>query len=374
MELLGMSIGSIFLGGVADRLGRRPTTLGCLLLMTLGMFMVSRVHDLVELSLWRVFTGVGIGGILSATNAVSTEFASARRRDLCVTLMAVGYPLGAVAGGMVAAHLLRVSEWRAVFEFGAAATAAMLPIVYGLMPESPVWLCQRQPAGALGRVNRTLGRLGYAPITALPAPALPSQRVPLLAIFKPGMALATVLATATFCLHVTTFYFILKWVPKIVVDMGFPAASAAGVLVWANVGGACGGIVLGLLSMRYRIKPLTMLMLVASTVMVAIFGRGQPDLRGLSVICAITGFCTNGGVVGLYAVLARTFPAAVRATGTGFAIGVGRGGAMVAPIIAGLLFRAGFSLQYVAIAMGTGSLVAAGCLAFLTLRADEAHH
>jgi benzoate transport len=374
MELIGMSIGSIFLGGVADRLGRRPTILGCLVLMTLGMFMVSRVHDLIELSLWRVFTGAGIGGILSATNAVATEFANAKRRDLCVTLMAIGYPLGAVAGGTIAAHLLKADDWRSVFQFGAMATALLLPIVYGWMPESLVWLCQHQPVGALARINRSLKRLDYAPIDVLPAPAPRTGRAPLLDIFKPGMAMATVLVTATFCLHITTFYFILKWVPKIVVDMGFPAASAAAVLVWANVGGACGGVALGLLSTRYSIKALTILLLIASTVMVAIFGRGQADLRGLATICAVTGFCTNGGVVGLYAVLARTFPAAVRATGTGFAIGVGRGGAMIAPIIAGLLFKAGFSLQYVAIAMGAGSLVAAVCLGFLPLRADEAQY
>jgi len=104
-----------------------------------------------------------------------------------------------------------------------------------------------------------------------------------------------------------------------------------------------------------------------------VFGRGQADLHGLAVICAAAGFCTNGGVVGIYAIVARTFPTALRATGTGFAIGFGRGGAMIAPIIAGLLFKAGFSLQYVAIALGAGSLVAAVCLALLPLRSDSAH-
>jgi len=373
MELVGMGIGSILLGGVADSLGRRRTILGCLVVMTLGMFMVSRVHNLTELCLWRVFTGLGIGGMLAATNAVATEFASRKRRDLCVALMAVGYPVGAVIGGVIAAQLLKGSDWRAVFEFGAVATALFIPVVLWAVPESIAWLCQRQPPDALAAINRTLQRLGYASTAALPRQALRSGRAPLVDIFKPGMALATVLVTATYFTHITTFYFILKWVPKIVVDMGFPPSSAAGVLVWANVGGACGGAVLGLLSQRFSVKPLTILLLIASTVMVAVFGRGQPDLHGLAVICAVAGFCTNGGVVGIYAIVARTFPTALRATGTGFTIGCGRGGAMIAPIIAGLLFKAGFSLQYVAIALGAGSLVAAACLALLPLRADSAH-
>lgn len=373
MELVGMAIGSFLLGGVADSLGRRRTILGCLVVMALGMLMVSRVHNLTELCLWRVFTGLGIGGMLAATNAVAAEFANARRRDFCVALMAIGYPMGAVIGGVIAAQLLKGSDWRAVFEFGAAVTAAFFPIVYWKVPESIGWLCQRQPSGALAAINSTLKRLHYATVTGLPVLPERSGRAPLVDIFKPGMATATVLVTATYFLHITTFYFILKWVPKIVVDMGFQASSAAGVLVWANVGGMCGGAALGLLSLRYSVKPLTILLMVASTVMVAVFGRGQPDLQGLSMICALAGFCTNGGVVGTYAVLARTFPTALRASGTGFAIGVGRGGAMIAPIIAGLLFKAGVSLQYVAIVMGSGSLVAALCLALLPLRANSAH-
>jgi benzoate transport len=373
MELVGMGIGSVLLGGVADGLGRRRTILGCLLVMTLGMFMVSRVHNLTELSLWRVFTGVGIGGMLAATNAVAAEFANYRRRDLCVALMAIGYPLGAVIGGVIAAHLLKRSDWRAVFEFGGAVTAAFFPIVYWLVPESVPWACQRQPRNALSLVNGTLKRLGYAPVAALPPLSHRGGRAPLLDILRPGLALATVLVTATYFLHITTFYFIIKWVPKIVVDMGFTASAAAGVLVWTNVGGACGGAVLGMLAQRFSVKPVTVVLLIASTLAVAVFGRGQSDLQGLSRICAVAGFCTNGAVVGIYAVLARTFPAALRATGTGFAIGVGRGGAMIAPIIAGLLFHAGFSLQYVALAMGAGSLVAALCLALLPLRANGGH-
>src|SRR4030095_1160685 len=92
MELIGMAIGSIVLGGVADRFGRRPTILGCLLVMTGGMVMVTTVTGLVQLSNWRVVTGLGIGGMLAAINAVAAEFSNAHRRHLNVSLMSIGYP------------------------------------------------------------------------------------------------------------------------------------------------------------------------------------------------------------------------------------------------------------------------------------------
>jgi benzoate transport len=367
MELIGMGLGSILLGGVADQFGRRRTLLGCLLVMTLGMFMATQATGVYELSAWRVFTGLGIGGMLATINAVAAEFSSARRLGLNVSLMAIGYPFGAVVGGSIAALLLKRGDWRVVFQLGAAATAVFVPLVFWLVPESISWLCQRQSPGALADVNRGLIRMGHAPVAALPLTSVKVRKRSLAEIFDPRWLRVTVLVTLAYFLHVTTFYFIVKWVPKIVVDMGFSPASAAGVLVWANVGGATGGAVLGLVSLRLGLKPLTMFVLVMSTVMVAFFGRGQTTLAQLSLVCAVVGFFTNGGIVGLYGILAQAFPTHLRATGTGFAVGVGRGGAILAPIVAGFLFRAGHSLEFVAIAMGSGSLVAALALWLLPL-------
>src|ERR1700680_2104428 len=120
MELLGMGVGSILLGGVADRVGRRYAVLGCLLVMALGMTMATTARSIPDLSLWRVVTGFGIGGMLASLNAIASEFAHTRRRALGGSLMAIGYPLGAVVGGSIAAMLLARRDWRSVFEFGAA--------------------------------------------------------------------------------------------------------------------------------------------------------------------------------------------------------------------------------------------------------------
>jgi benzoate transport len=367
MELIGMGLGSILLGGVADQFGRRRTLLGCLLVMTLGMFMATQATGVYELSAWRVFTGLGIGGMLATINAVAAEFSNSRRLGLNVSLMAIGYPIGAVVGGSIAALLLKRGDWRVVFQLGAAATALFVPLVFWLVPESISWLCQRQPPGALAGVNRSLIRMGHPPVAELPLIPVAVRKRSVAEIFDPQWLRVTVLVTLAYFLHVTTFYFVVKWVPKIVVDMGFSPASAAGVLVWANVGGATGGAVLGLVSLRLGLKPLTMFVLVMSTVMVAVFGRGQTTLAQLSLVCAVTGFFTNGGIVGIYGILAKAYPTQLRATGTGFAVGVGRAGAMLAPIVAGYLFRAGYSLEFVATAMGSGSLVAALALWLLPL-------
>ncbi|HEX5110412.1 MAG TPA: MFS transporter [Vicinamibacterales bacterium] len=374
MELLGMAIGSVFLGGVADKLGRRKTMLGCLVVMASGMFLATTAQGLVALSVWRVLTGLGIGGMLAAINAVAAEFSSTRRRDLSVALMSIGYPLGAVFGGMVAARLLRTYDWRSVFYLGAGATTVLIPLVFFFIPESVHWLAQKQPAGALQQINRTLARMGHAAISALPVLSADARKRSIGDILGPGLVGITVLVTIAYFLHIMTFYFILKWVPKIVVNFGFPSSSAAGVLVWVNVGGATGGAILGFLAQRYSVKGLTVGAMVLSSVMVMIFGQTSPDLAQMSMICAGAGFFTNGAIVGMYALFARAFPTHVRASGTGFAIGIGRGGSWLAPPLAGLLFDGSVGLPIVAFVMSLGSLMAALVLSLLKLgpeRRDE---
>jgi benzoate transport len=371
MELIGMAVGSLLLGPLADKIGRRPLMLGCLVLMSGGMFMATTVKGMYDLSFWRILTGLGIGGLLAAINAVAAEFSNLKRRHLCVSIMAIGYPIGAVLGGIVVAHLLKGQTWRSVFYFGSICTVVFIPLVLAFVPESVHWLTRKQPAGALEKINRILTRMGHATVSALPTISAEVRKRSASDLFAPALIATTILVAIAYFFHVTTFYFVLKWVPKIVVNMGFAPSSAAGVLVWANVGGALGGAVLGLLTLRFNVKALTIAAMLMSTVMVAIFGRTPPDLQKLALMCACAGFFTNGAIVGMYAIFAQAFPTHVRAGGTGFGIGVGRGGSVLAPIIAGLLFNGGQPVSTVAMFMSLGSLCAAIVVSFLKLRPDD---
>lgn len=362
MELIGMAVGSILLGGLADRAGRRPTILLCLVIMAAGMFGATLATSVTSLSAIRLITGLGIGGMLACTNAMVAELANARARSLAVAVMAAGYPIGAILGGSIASMLLVSGGWRDVFLFGAIVTGVFLPLTLVLLPESIGFLLQRRPRGALDKVNALLRRMGHAPVDALPPAEGHAPKASLAALFAPGLARVTILLTAAYFAHIMTFYFILKWVPKIVVDMGYAPSTAGGVLVWANVGGLLGALLLSILSWRIGIRALVIAAMLVSTVMVTIFGQGQASLSGLSMVAAAAGFFTNAGVVGLYAIIAQSFPTSVRGGGTGIVIGIGRGGAALGPIVAGFLFSLDVGLPMVALGMALGSLIAAGAL------------
>src|SRR5580692_2380046 len=368
MELVGMGLGSVLLGGVADQIGRRPTILGCVFAMSVGMFGASLAGGVPTLLLWRLLTGLGIGGMLASINAAAAELSSRRWRSVAVSLMVIGYPVGGVIGGMVVQRLLGGGTWHDVFIFGGGVTVAFIPIVWFLLPESVAFLDQQRKPGALEAINRILERFGLESMAALPPDTVESAQRSVMDIFKPGLIAATVLITVGYFAHVTSFYFIIKWVPKLVVDLGFEPRAAAGVLTWANVGGATGVVIFGLIATRVGLKALTLVALLGSSAMVVWFGRGSHDLASLAATVAIAGVFTNSAIGGYYMLFAKVFPTHVRATGTGFAVGVGRGGAVLAPIAAGYLFQAGFGMQAVATLMATGSLLSAGALLALKVR------
>jgi MFS family permease len=370
VELIGMSLGSILMGQAADRIGRRPVIVMCLAIMGSGMLLASQAGGVRSLSAFRLLTGAGIGGMLATTNAMVAEYANDRYRHTCVTWMAAGFPLGAIIGGAISSLLLATFDWRAVFILGGAATVLALPLVWFLLPESIAYLVKARPRNALERVNATLRRMGHSSVDELrrnvDTAAAGAARV---GLFSATLVRATVLLTVAYFSHIMTFYYVMKWTPKIVADMGHPPALAGSVLVWVNVGGATSAILFGVLARRVSLRGLAVATLVLSAAAVCVFGSGFDTIAQLSASAALAGFCANAGVYGLYAMMATVLPTEVRAGGTGFIIGVGRGGAALGPVFAGVLFANGSGLLAVSGLMALGSVLAGAAL--LALPAHE---
>ena len=344
MELIGMGAGSVLLGGVADKLGRKQTILGCLLAMTAGMYGASLAADMQTLLAWRLVAGFGIGGMLASINALTSEVANNRWRSLSMALMVLGYPLGGVVGGLAISPFMATGNWRAIFFYGAVASAILLPIVIALVPDT-----RRAVAAQAATSN--------ARVTD---------------IFRKGLLGTTVILALAYVGHITSFYFVLKWVPKLVVDMGFTPQAAGGVLTITNVGAVIGCLAFGVVAARSSVKTVTQLTMLGTAAMIILFGQGHTTLGQLQMVVVAAGFFINSAVTGMYTLFATEFPPHLRATGTGFCIGIGRGGAALAPVLAGYLLQAGLALSTVAVVMCCGSLIGAALLYSLPKRAAAA--
>jgi len=364
MELVGMAIGSFALGWVADSIGRRKTMLSCLMMMAIGMFMVTTSTDLIQLSAWRILTGLGIGGLLSAITAITAEFSNLKNRALCISIMAIGYPMGSIAGSYIAGQLLLSYDWRSIFYFGTVLTVIFIPVFYFAVPESVHWLVRKQPAGALEKVNATLKRLGHQVIAALPEISTEVRKKSIGDLFSPRLRQITTIITVGYFLQIMTYYFILKWTTKVVVNLGFTQTDGANMLMFVSIGGMLGGIVLGLLALRISVKLLTMGTLAFSAVFITILGTAT-DLTHFAIFAALSGFFGNAGIIGMYALFPTAFPTHVRAAGTGFVLSLGRGGAWLGPFIVGYMINRGLSLPTVTLLISIPALLSVGVLYFL---------
>ena len=370
-ELIGMGFGSILLGSLADKAGRKPAMLLCLVIMAIGMYLAHAATSVSSLTVFRLFTGLGIGGMLAATNAVTAESTSRSSRSLAMALYVIGYPLGGVIGGYAAQSWLLVDyDWRAVFLFGAVVTAAMIPLVLLLVPETPAYHAARRAPDALARVNRSLRALMQPAITALPEVKQgPKPKITDI-LSKPGLRKVTWLLALGYMVHTFTFYYVLKFAVQIVSDAGFTQPQAASTLTWANIGGAIGGFLFGFLLRKWDIKGPTIGAMLLGVVAVVWFGMGHDTLGAWRAATFLQMFFLNAAIVGYYAAFARGFPAYARATGTGFALGIGRAGAAGSPIVAGILFDTlgKDQLLPVSMVMTLGSLVGVVLLLMLPLR------
>jgi len=375
-ELVGMGFGSVILGGLADKIGRKPTMLICLVIMAIGMYMAHNAQTLTSITIWRFLTGLGIGGMLAATNAVVAETTSKQGRSISMALYVIGYPLGGVIGGFAAQEWLLVDyDWRAVFLFGCIVTAVMIPLVLLLVPETPAFLAMQRKPGALDRVNASLRAYNKAPIASLPAAIEtgPQPRVTDI-LSKPKLRKVTLLLAFGYMFHTLTFYYILKFAPTIVAGAGFSQPDAASSLTYANIGGALGGLLFGFLLKRFDIRGPTVGACVLGVLAVAWFGTGHDTLWTWRIAAFFTMFFLNAAIVGYYAAFARGFPAYARGSGTGFVLGVGRLGAAGSPIIAGFLFTwlGDSELLTVSLIMCLGAIIGAVLLWFVpTNDADE---
>ncbi|HEY5853406.1 MAG TPA: MFS transporter [Aldersonia sp.] len=373
--LFGMAAGSLLLAPWADTIGRRRMILLCLCISSVGMLASAFSQNATQLGLLRTLTGVGIGGILASSNVIASEYANARWRGLAVSLNSTGYAVGATLGGLVAVLLQSSYGWRSVFLFGGACTVALIPLVYWRLPESLDFLLARRPADALARINAFAVSAGQQPLTALPVAAVDRGRRggKVGALVAGPQRRSTLLVWAAFFLTMFAFYLVTSWTPKLLVEAGLSANQGITGGTLLNLGGIFGTALLGVLSARFALIRVLAAYMVVAGVLLVVFVPATTTIVVAFAIGALIGVFINGCIVGLYALTPTVYPSAIRATGVGWAIGVGRIGAITSPIAAGALLDRGWSPGQLYMAVAVALVLAAGVVLSVRARSATTH-
>lgn len=319
--LLGMAIGALLIAPLADVLGRRVIVLIALAILLCGMLVSARVGTVAELAGLRLFTGLGIGSMLASVTALSSEFAPPRFRSLAVSLSTAGYPLGAVFTGLAAQIILPEFGWRGLFVAAGLVSGAMLPVCWLWLPESEKFLAARAAPARDRSLRPPIGRL-----------------------VSPDLRRRTLLTWGAFFASFMTLYFLTSWLPRIAVDAGLPLAAAVNAGTIFNLGAFLGLLLLGWLSSRLDLGRMIGWFFAGAALIMVGFGAIHTPVWLFYLGVFLIGIGVQGGFGGLYAVAAQIYPIAVRATGVGWALGVGRLGAIAGPLAGGMLIGWGVGL------------------------------
>lgn len=341
-SLIGMAVGSAVLAPLADRIGRRPFTLLCLGLATLGMALSAAAGAYGLLWTCRFVTGIGVGGIMVGLPVIIAEFSSIRGRGPSVAFFALGLPTGGLIGGLVAAAVAENLGWRATFLSGALLSLVTAAVMIGLLPESLDFLLVRRPDNALARVNRLLVKMRMATVDTLPERTSNEIGNVRTAVLGGRNGVRSVLLWLGFFALFGALYFASGWTPRLLQQSGFSAQQGISAGIAINIGGIVGSLLMTVIALRFGSRMLAVLTLagagIAFVAMTIVLGGGPATL----VVAALIGLMLYALGAALFSFGPSVYPAAVRSTAVGWAIGVGRIGAILTPIAAGVLLDTGW--------------------------------
>lgn len=340
-SLLGTATGALLLFPIADLLGRRSAIIVNLAFMTVGMFVSAMAESVMELTVLRFLTGMGVGAMASCVGTLVFEYCSHRTRNLGLGLVTIGYNVGVVIGGILSMWIIEAWGWRSIFVFGGLCSALLIPLVYFLLPESITFMVARPRRNTLPQLNRVMDGLRLPRFAQLPeAPPRLARSSPFDLLRQPMLPRLALMMLAYFLYMLSSYYF-MNWNNQLTTEAGFTDVQGRLVTTLTNVGGIAGGVVIGLLTLKLPLRPVATATLVGMGLAIVGFGAAPSSLLLTLATSVLAGFGIFGGAVALYAAGAATFPARVRATGMGLSMTAGRFGAFLGPLAGGLLLGAG---------------------------------
>ena len=285
---------------------------------------------------------------------------------MSVSLVAGGFPFGIYLGASFLAPLLKQYDWRITFYLGTFLSFLFIPLVYFYVPETISFLNRKRPAGALEKIQKTMRRLGHTPPEALPIVA--EQEVEVVGVkslFGPNLGYITLLLCFAYFANVMTYYYFVKWLPTAVTDLGYTVSQAAEVLGVASLGGVLGSMGISLCARFIPIRSLMFVSLMLTAVGVALFPHFTDSMANMKMIGFFAGTFVMAAISGFFGLFSSSFPSSVLGSGSGMVLGIGRGGAVIGPMIPGFLFAAGLAFENVALIMASGSFLAGMAIIFL---------
>jgi AAHS family 4-hydroxybenzoate transporter-like MFS transporter len=359
----GVLIGSLIFTMVGDRLGRRPVLIGATLFFAILTLLTARARSAQELLVLRFIAGIGMGSIIPNATALIGEYSPRRSRVTLMMNITVGFTAGAAIGGFIAAWLIPAFGWRSVFYFGGTVPLIIAALMFFWLPESLQFMVVR--SRNLDKVGRWLKQidptLSVGPGTKYVAQEISKAGVPFKHLLTEGRTPVTLLLWIINFMNLLNLYFLAGWLPTVIRQEGYSTSAAVLVTTALQVGGTIGTFGFAALIARWGFTRVLAASFAVACLSIAAIGS-QSVLAAaplLTVVVFVAGWCVVGGQPGLNALAATYYPTYMRSTGVGWALGVGRIGAIVGPVLGGQLIAMKWPSERLFFAAALAALISA---------------
>jgi len=355
--LIGAAVGALLLGSLADKIGRKYTIISCVSLFSVAMGLTGFTHSPEMFGLCRFIAGVGIGGTMPNVVALASEFAPLRNRAWSVAAIMSGMVLGGCVAAGICIWLLPAFGWRSVY-FVAAIPLVFMPFAAIVLPESPIHLIAKN---RLEELKKWLHKA--QPSESLPENAIfdinkGSGKAPIVDLFRENRGFSTVLFWLLYFMSFYMIYGLGVWLPKLMMNKGFPLSKGLWFLLALNLGAFVITHIAGFLADRFGARPTIIVCFLVTFASIALLSYTN-GFVALTVLVALAGAGNNAGQNVAHGYVSTFYPPPMRSTGMGFAFGLGRFGAILGPIIGGVMLGLKMPLTVSFLALAVPGLIAA---------------
>ena len=370
--LFGMMFGAIFLGSISEKIGRKLTIAICIFLFSVFTAAAGLVNDPVSFSILRFIAGLGIGGVMPNIVAQMTEYSPKKIRSLMTTLMFSGYAIGGVLAAAIGKQFIVEYGWQVVF-FAAGVPVILIPFILKSMPESLAYLLKKQNQQELKKVVADLEpslQLNQE-VEFIQSVKVDDSKPAVAQLFENGRALSTFMFWGAYFTGLFMVYALSTWLTKLMAMSGYSLGSALSFVIALNIGAVIGAVGGGWLADKFHIKWVLVTMYALGSVFLYMMTLPM-STEMLYMVIGVVGACTTGAQIVAYAYCGQYYPSSIRSTGIGMAAGIGRMGAILAPLLIGFIVALNLPIQQNFMVISLAGLIGAIALSLINHRRSDA--
>jgi MFS transporter, AAHS family, 4-hydroxybenzoate transporter len=358
--LFGLFIGSLLISPLADRVGRKVAVIGAVALFAICSLLTITASTLHGVMLWRFITGLGLGGAIPTTLTLVSDFSPKHLRVSLPMIVALANTIGSSLGAFLAGALIPAFGWPSVFLVGGILPLLLVVVLLLYLPESPRWLLLQERSGPrlvpiVRKIDPSLALKDDAvfSMSETPLPGVPVGR-----LFTQGRAAMTLLIWCAFIIGYLDLYFMASWLPTLITSSGKSLQQAVAAPALLQIGGLIGGVALARLVDRYGSRTLTVTF-AGCALGIMVTGAVSSEIWPLLAAVFCAGFFLISSLVGMVGYTAAYYPTAIRSSGVGWGMGMGRIGAIIGPLAAGGLIALDWSTPALFFAGGATTFIGA---------------